>query len=65
MTRWLTGETRAQRSGEEADVEPDPGQPNDSNTFVGRPSGDDPGYAGETGAERRAWDGGESPAQPT
>ena len=42
--------------------EPDPGQPDQNTTtgttptqeYVGRVAGDDVGYAGETGAERRA-----------
>lgn len=31
--------------------------PSANDTFVGRVSGEDPGYAGETGAERRAAEG--------
>jgi len=54
LKRILTGRTRAQDSGREADVGHDPAQPNNVTSFVGRTSQDDPGYAGETGAERRA-----------
>lgn len=54
VKQWLTGRTKAQTSGQEADVRHDSAQPNDANSFVGRVSGDDSGYANETGAERRA-----------
>jgi hypothetical protein len=54
LKQLLTGRTRPQESGQEADVEHDPAQPNNAESFVGRASGDDGGYAGETGAERRA-----------
>jgi hypothetical protein len=54
LKRWLTGRTRAQQGGQEADVQYDPAQPGNATSFVGRASGDDRGYAGETGAERRA-----------
>jgi hypothetical protein len=37
----------------EADVAEDDTQPTPSETFVGREAGEDEGYAGETGAERR------------
>jgi hypothetical protein len=56
VKRWFTARAWALRSGQEPEVQQDPGQPNDSNSFVGRASGDDHGYAGETGAERRARD---------
>jgi hypothetical protein len=49
----LTGRTPAQAAGQEADVAHDPAQPNDARSSVGRASGEDAGYAGETGAERR------------
>lgn len=54
VKRWVTGRTRAQAAGREADVQPDPAQPHGGSSVVGRASGDDLGYAGETGAERRA-----------
>lgn len=54
LRQLLTGRTRPQESGQEADVEYDPAQPNRSTSHIGRASQDDPGYAGETGAERRA-----------
>ncbi|HEX5116776.1 MAG TPA: hypothetical protein VFW65_16410 [Pseudonocardiaceae bacterium] len=54
LKRLLTGRTRAQDSGREADVPHDPAQPDRSTSHVGRASGDDRSYAGETGAERRA-----------
>lgn len=54
LKRLLTGRTKAQDAGREADVQQDPAQPDDAQSFVGRVSGDDHGYAGETGAERRA-----------
>jgi hypothetical protein len=76
----LTGQTRPQRDGSEADAEADPAQANTratggrkdpgatdahsttgtsaNETFVGRVAGDDAGYAGETGAEKRANPGG-------
>ncbi|HEY1571996.1 MAG TPA: hypothetical protein VGG05_11660 [Pseudonocardiaceae bacterium] len=54
LKRLFTGRTRAQESGREADVQHDPAQPDRSTSYVGRASGDDQGYAGETGAERRA-----------
>ena len=54
LKRLLTGRTRAQDSGREADVQHDPAQPNQAESFVGRVSGDDHGYTDETGAERRA-----------
>ncbi len=54
LKRWFTGRTKAQQSGMEADVTTDPAQPQRSTSTVGRASADDPGLAGETGAERRA-----------
>jgi hypothetical protein len=76
LIQLVTGRTRAQQEGREADVQHDPAQanrrptggadqpgaqdahsttgPSANETFVGRVSGEDPGYAGETGAERRA-----------
>lgn len=76
LIRLVTGRTKAQQEGKEADVAQDPAQvnrrpvggehrpdaddahsttgPSANETFVGRVSGDDSGYAGETGAERRA-----------
>jgi hypothetical protein len=62
VKRWLTGRTKAQTSGQEADVRHDSAQPNDANSFVGRVSGDDAGYANETGAERRAEQRAEAPS---
>lgn len=59
LKRLFTGRTKAQESGQEADVGHDPAQPNRATPFVGRASEDDPGYAGETGAERRAEEGAE------
>jgi hypothetical protein len=53
LRRLITGRTKAQQAGQEADVGHDPAQPDDAASFVGRASGDDAGYAGETGAERR------------
>lgn len=59
LKELFTGRTSAQRAGQEADVEHDPAQPDPaaSGDLVGRASGDDSGYAGETGAERRAGHG--------
>jgi hypothetical protein len=54
LKRWFTGRTKAQQAGQEADVRHDPAQPANATSFVGRASGDDGGYAEETGAERRA-----------
>lgn len=54
LKRLFTGRTRPQEAGQEADVGHDPAQPNEARPFVGQASEDDPGYAGETGAERRA-----------
>jgi hypothetical protein len=54
LKRMVTARTRAQAAGQEADVGHDPAQRNNATPFVGRASHDDPGYAGETGAERRA-----------
>ena len=54
LKQWLTGRTKAQDVGKEADVAYDPAQPSDSTSYVGRRAEDDRGYAGETGAERRA-----------
>ena len=53
LKRLITGRTKAQQAGQEADVRHDPAQANDAASFVGRASGDDAGYADETGAERR------------
>ncbi len=53
LKRLITGRTKAQQAGQEADVRHDPAQPDDAASFVGRASGDDAGYADETGAERR------------
>jgi hypothetical protein len=53
LRRLITGRTRAQQAGREADTQHDPAQPDDAASFVGRASGDDAGYTGETGAERR------------
>lgn len=53
LKRLFTGRTRAQGEGQEADVRLDPAQPGGSTSFAGLGSGDDGGYAGETGAERR------------
>jgi len=53
LKRWITGRTKAQQAGQEADVQHDPAQPDGATSFVGRASEDDAGYAGETGAERR------------
>jgi hypothetical protein len=53
LKRLITGRTRAQQAGREADIQHDPAQPDDAASFVGRASGDDAGYADETGAERR------------
>jgi hypothetical protein len=53
LKRLITGRTKAQQAGQEADVRHDPAQPDDAASFVGRASGDDTGYADETGAERR------------
>lgn len=50
----LTGRTKAQDTGREADADIDPAQPDSSNSFVGRPAGDDADFANETGAERRS-----------
>jgi hypothetical protein len=50
----LTGRTKAQDTGREADADVDPAQPDSSNSFVGRPAGDDADFANETGAERRS-----------
>ena len=54
LKRWFTGRTKAQQAGLEADVDYDPAQPANATSFVGMASGDDRGYAEETGAERRA-----------
>lgn len=57
LKRWFTGRTRAQEAGQEADVRYDPAQPTNATSSVGLASDDDRGYAGETGAERRAEQG--------
>jgi hypothetical protein len=54
LKRLITGRTRPQEAGREADVGHDPAQSNHARPFVGRASEDDPGDVGETGAERRA-----------
>jgi hypothetical protein len=56
LIQLLTGRTPAQQEGREADVQEDRAQVDVSadSPHVGRIAGDDPGYAGETGAERRA-----------
>jgi hypothetical protein len=57
VKQWFTGRTKAQAAGQEADVQHDPAQPDPGGSLVGRASGDDSGYASETGAERRAEQG--------
>jgi hypothetical protein len=66
LKQLFTGRTPAQQEGREADVAEDKAQTNVSGdaSYVGRVAGDDVGYAGETGAERRAEQGEGSTPEP-